>query len=599
MTPAERPENSGEPARRLDVRSVQAASESAAASIVSHYRLDVFALMLVPYLLLVWRFWGVVDDAFISFRYARNFALGHGLRYNLGEHLPVEGYSNFLWVMICAVFEFFRLEITIWPLMLSVLSGVLLLWLVFDTLRRRLKLGLAPACLGMLLVGCFPAFAYWSTSGLATMPFALLVFITFERLVLRRAGVAGLGAGVAGLLLALIRVEGIAWVGVLLILAIVSRWLAGQHRWRPLFVFGLIVAGGYALYFAGRYAYYQLPFPNPVYVKAQTNIELLQRGGCYVMVYVLTFLTPILILPGTFFALRRKRIVVGLPVAALAWAFPLYALVVTGDYMAMGRFLVPGVAFNALLLVWMLRDLTGRRGALAAVGAALVVLGLLPAWNVHLIPERVRGRFHFRHNAKAFLSEAEQAEKELRNVVRWTNLGRALKYYARIRALPDPHPSCVSAAIGAVGYYSDLFIHDRNGLVSRSPLQALRGWDAPSKSPGHDRTVPIEFFLEQRPTILYAMLVAEQEPAAAAVECTKMLTALSLRPARYRLEEKYAPDFARVPGTNADGHPLYLTTWVPLKPGVQPQAAQDAFIARLAKLHFGQHFPEPPPLPKG
>ena len=43
----------------------------------------------------------VVDDAFISFRYAQNFLQGHGLVYNPGER--VEGYTNFLWVLLVAL----------------------------------------------------------------------------------------------------------------------------------------------------------------------------------------------------------------------------------------------------------------------------------------------------------------------------------------------------------------------------------------------------------------------------------------------------------------------------------------------------------------
>ena len=43
----------------------------------------------------------VCDDAFISFRYAENFAGGLGLVYNAGER--VEGYSNPLWVWLCAL----------------------------------------------------------------------------------------------------------------------------------------------------------------------------------------------------------------------------------------------------------------------------------------------------------------------------------------------------------------------------------------------------------------------------------------------------------------------------------------------------------------
>jgi len=42
----------------------------------------------------------LVDDAFISFRYARNLVDGFGLVWNPGEFL--EGYTNFLWVMIVA-----------------------------------------------------------------------------------------------------------------------------------------------------------------------------------------------------------------------------------------------------------------------------------------------------------------------------------------------------------------------------------------------------------------------------------------------------------------------------------------------------------------
>ncbi len=40
------------------------------------------------------------DDAFISFRYARNLVSGHGLVYNPGE--CVEGYTNFLWTLMIA-----------------------------------------------------------------------------------------------------------------------------------------------------------------------------------------------------------------------------------------------------------------------------------------------------------------------------------------------------------------------------------------------------------------------------------------------------------------------------------------------------------------
>ena len=44
---------------------------------------------------------GFVEDTYISFRYARNLAEGHGLVWNVGEK-PVEGFTNLLWVVMLA-----------------------------------------------------------------------------------------------------------------------------------------------------------------------------------------------------------------------------------------------------------------------------------------------------------------------------------------------------------------------------------------------------------------------------------------------------------------------------------------------------------------
>ena len=53
-----------------------------------------FVVAWIPYSLLTYRFWYNVDDAFISFRYAKNWAMGYGPRYNLGPQQPEEGYVS-------------------------------------------------------------------------------------------------------------------------------------------------------------------------------------------------------------------------------------------------------------------------------------------------------------------------------------------------------------------------------------------------------------------------------------------------------------------------------------------------------------------------
>src|SRR3954463_16572342 len=42
-----------------------------------------------------------IDDAYITFSYSKNLATGHGPVYGHGER--VEGYSNFLWMVLVAI----------------------------------------------------------------------------------------------------------------------------------------------------------------------------------------------------------------------------------------------------------------------------------------------------------------------------------------------------------------------------------------------------------------------------------------------------------------------------------------------------------------
>ena len=129
------------------------------ASWIQHYRLDLFALIWLPHAWLVSHFWAVVDDAYISFRFSRNFAEGHGLRFNLGDHIPVEGYSNFLWVVIGSAVEWLGLDIVFWLPLISAACGSLLLFVVFDFLRRRSEVAAWAASAATLTLGCFAPFA--------------------------------------------------------------------------------------------------------------------------------------------------------------------------------------------------------------------------------------------------------------------------------------------------------------------------------------------------------------------------------------------------------------------------------------------------------
>ncbi|MGB3093337.1 MAG: hypothetical protein WBC42_09030, partial [Candidatus Zixiibacteriota bacterium] len=117
------------------------------------------------------------DDAFISYRYADNLLQGNGLVFNSGER--VEGYTNFLWIIILSIFTKLGLDMIAVSKILGVASGCATLILLYQLSRlffpkREWLLPLLPP----LLLTASSAFAYWSISGLETSLFTMMVLLS-------------------------------------------------------------------------------------------------------------------------------------------------------------------------------------------------------------------------------------------------------------------------------------------------------------------------------------------------------------------------------------------------------------------------------------
>ncbi|HPB31195.1 MAG TPA: hypothetical protein PLB62_07055 [Candidatus Sumerlaeota bacterium] len=104
----------------------------------SHYNTIIFlmCLALVPYLIISYN--QLCEDSFITYRYVENFVNGLGLVFNPGER--VEGYSNFLWVIILAVFKTFGISCLAISKIAGLVSTVLLLWIgSYYSLKKNQK----------------------------------------------------------------------------------------------------------------------------------------------------------------------------------------------------------------------------------------------------------------------------------------------------------------------------------------------------------------------------------------------------------------------------------------------------------------------------
>jgi len=227
------------------------------------------SMLLVILLTLTCKHWFLADDSFISFRYSRHLLDGLGLSFNEGER--VEGYTNFLWVLIMAGGMKLGARPEWFSTVLSTLSGMILVVLVFrmglQLYGRSIIILLAPACLCLSRT-----FVFWMTGGLEIRFFSLLVFaanvallgelrITGEESSTERAGwCSGLLFGLA----ALTRPEGYLFmVFALGLVALRRSFKPFRQDIVRLSVFLLCAIP----HLAWRYAYYDSLLPNTFYAK--------------------------------------------------------------------------------------------------------------------------------------------------------------------------------------------------------------------------------------------------------------------------------------------------------------------------------------------
>ncbi|MFT5048892.1 MAG: arabinofuranosyltransferase [Chlamydiales bacterium] len=468
-------------------------------------------LAFAAFALLAWHSDWLCDDAYISFRYARHLAAGDGLVFNTAREVPVEGYSNFLWVLWLGAGEWLGLKSTLVARASSALCGALLLLAVVRFLRGRSGLNSLGAGAAAMFLATLPPFAVWSTSGLASMPTALFLFLCFVHLLGDPERPRPWLAALFALATALVRADGAVWVGMLL----VGVWLhdalarGSRPRGRALLIVSLVLVIGVGAHVLWRMSTYGDWLPLTARVKAGFSTARLARGLDYIVAWLLIVpAIPIVLLVSALLARNLPRALT-VPAATIVISAMLYATWVGGDFMPFGRFLFPSLPFVALLFGAIVERLARARAMLAASMLLLCVGTSLAAnFDRNLIPEETRQHFDFRID-RAWQSEIERKGEMELNARRWVLLGRAL---ARHTVAGD---SLILGGIGAVSYHSELFIYDNYGLVT--PEVVASGQVIEGSSPGHDLRVNPPFFLEYEPTFLGAYLtpaggIAPNEP---------------------------------------------------------------------------------------
>jgi hypothetical protein len=324
-----------------------------------------------------------MDDAFISFRYAGNLSEGQGFTWNPGEKERVEGYSNFLWIVLLSPVMKIGADPVIASKIVGVVFGICCLFVLFHY-RALVSSHPAVAALPPLFTVLYPQWGIWNVGGLETPMFGfLLAFAAMRFLAELRDDRTFPWSAFLFALLALTRSEGAVYFGAALVFLTFFRSAApgsGRSHRRRDFLWIVLFLAMYLPYFAWRFSTYGYLFPNTYYAK-----RVLLGGMGYLGDFTLATI-PLLAAGVVGLVGRDRTMPVFLILLLLAASLP-----VANIEPQMGefhRFMVPVIPLLAVLAargVHVSRERFGRRVSLllsAAVIASCALYGLSQAGEI-------------------------------------------------------------------------------------------------------------------------------------------------------------------------------------------------------------------------
>jgi len=286
-------------------------------------------------------FYFTIDDSYIGFRYAQNFAQGKGLVFNLGE--KVEGYSNFLWMVILGLLSRLNLGIELTAKILGITFSVLAIFILLSLSRRisQDKRNSNALCLLLLLIS--PGFGLWAVSGMETALFTFLVTAgVFCYVSDENKRIFSL-APVLFALAAMTRPEGAAFFMVSFLHRLIFR--LKEHRiYFKDFIWLASFAVIYFPYFIWRFNYYGYLFPNTVYAKVNHGFQQYTAGLKYIFRFLqyntAGFLFPVLAIIFVYGTKRRREFWASY-LGLIILFYTGFIFLVGGDWMHEFRFFVP------------------------------------------------------------------------------------------------------------------------------------------------------------------------------------------------------------------------------------------------------------------
>jgi len=466
---------------------------------------------------------GIIDDAYIFFRYVDNLLAGEGLTWNPGEvgHDRVEGYTSFLYVMLLTVPRALGAEPVASTHLINIGLFIGIVAVAFRIMVRTFGGHRWSTLITPLLLATSAALGQSARTGLEQMLFAFLILVACALHLAAdgrtRSRVLG---GVAFGLVVLTRPEGMLAYG---ICACISLWearksglglaLASESR-RTLGVLLVVLP-----HLAWRLWYYGEPLPNTYYAKVGYSLENIQRGLIGGLEFLTTFrgALPALALVAWSMAppSRTGRVCASLLVGWIAYA-------------AFFLGLSTWVASYTVPIDWL---------ALMTLGSSATAMINQGTIRVRL-PFVLAGAFFLVANAGSGLARRVASdlpfEMALVNPRDGGMINGFIEIGEKLREIASPGDTVAVGACGAIPYLSGLVTYDTLGLndkhIARQPVKypGLAAF-------GHEKGDG-EYIGNKLPTYLIPLPSPTDEPTASYVGFSVTFSELTAIP---RLRNQY------------------------------------------------------------
>ncbi len=424
----------------------------------------------------------VSDDAYISFRYAQNWARGFGPVYNVGE--KVEGYTNFLWMAVLAGLHALGADIVLTTQVLGITLGVAVILLTYRFSLRWHSSDSLWAVLAACLLGLNVSFAIWATGGLETHLFAFLVLLAaFLDLEERDEPSRYPWSALVWALAVMTRPDALVFVA---LSGLYRLWRRRGRITRQDLLWGLTLIIVYVPYYVWRFIYYGYPLPNTFYAKTGGGPERFLHGWRHVRGWLMEYGGgPFAILAGLLVILRKlDRDCTYL--ALLAGGYMAYIVWVSGDGLIEYRFLLVVTPLLYLLIqqsLWKICEMLERWRARRAIGSILIPKAILSAMLLALVyllvaqpsvqTSRNRvARTRIRYDGLAMVGQWFRAQVP-RDASVAVNLAGAMPFYSELKTidmlglndLHIAHKEMPDMGTGIAGHEK----HDVDYVLSRQP----------------------------------------------------------------------------------------------------------------------------------